>query len=224
MCATQWVAVRFSPVSGAISGCEIKPYLLELSRVVGQSSNERNYHAFYQAQHGVGSDAALAQRLGLSDADRKLLAPGWNSYTQTCTSVDGIDDGAEWRATRAHLDHLGLGERSDELTNLLLAILALGNVTFSPPAAPGDGPCTCAEAEAAARLLGVPPEQLAIVLVHRLVHSGRGSMYQVCGAAPPLYTTPCTLYILTHTHPGHTTTPRERESATCAASVYTRWS
>ena len=48
----KWVEVHFSARSGAITACVVRPYLLELSRVVAQAEHERNYHIFYQLQAG----------------------------------------------------------------------------------------------------------------------------------------------------------------------------
>jgi myosin heavy subunit len=45
----RWTEINFSP-KGQIIGASIENYLLEKSRVVHQSSGERNYHIFYQVR------------------------------------------------------------------------------------------------------------------------------------------------------------------------------
>ena len=43
-------------------GASIKNYLLEKSRVVGQTTNERNFHVFYQFTKAVAAGHGLARR------------------------------------------------------------------------------------------------------------------------------------------------------------------
>ena len=178
----KWVEVHFSPSTGTIAACRIKPYLLEVSRVVQQADFERNYHIFYQLQLGLAADESRQQRLGLGDDDKVLLSSGWNVYTSTTTRVEGIDDASEWQATLANLASLGFDDaQCDAISTALLSILALGHATFEPKAqgASFAEGCTCHNADAAAHLLGVSADALAHSLTYRLVHSGRGSMYQV---------------------------------------------
>lgn len=45
-------------LSGKVIGAMIKTYLLEKTRLVHQSANERNYHIFYYLSEGMPSHAA----------------------------------------------------------------------------------------------------------------------------------------------------------------------
>ncbi|CAG9573728.1 unnamed protein product [Danaus chrysippus] len=105
-----------------ISGASMRTYLLEKSRVVYQSSGERNYHIFYQlcaAKH-------LLPELKLDHQDSfHYLNQGGSP------EIDGVNDLKAFHETRNALTTLGVTESEQQnMFTVLAAILHLGNIHF----------------------------------------------------------------------------------------------
>ncbi|EAW12465.1 type V myosin [Aspergillus clavatus NRRL 1] len=108
-----------------IVGAKIRTYLLERSRLVFQPLKERNYHIFYQLVTGATDQEK--QDLGLASIeDFDYLNQGGTP------TIDGVDDKAEFNATRKSLSTIGVLERTQaEIFRILAALLHLGNVKIT---------------------------------------------------------------------------------------------
>ncbi|EXJ86481.1 hypothetical protein A1O3_03432 [Capronia epimyces CBS 606.96] len=108
-----------------IIGAKIRTYLLERSRLVFQPLKERNYHIFYQLVAGATDEER--QELGLLPVeDFDFLNQGNEP------SIDGVDDAAEFAATRKSLSTINVSDSTQkEIFRILAALLHIGNIKIT---------------------------------------------------------------------------------------------
>ena len=109
----------------SIIGARIRTYLLERSRLVFQPLKERNYHIFYQLLAGATEEEREA--LGLLPVEEfEYLSQGGDPV------IEGVDDQADFLATRKSLSTIGVEETVQQnIFRVLAALLHLGNVKIS---------------------------------------------------------------------------------------------
>lgn len=109
--------------SGAIIGAKITQYLLEKSRIVTQSRDERNYHIFYELLSGLNeTDRA---KYGLLQADKYFYL---NQGGSDCSPNGSCK---EWSSLQGAMQVLGFSEVEREgIIRVLSSVLHLGNVYF----------------------------------------------------------------------------------------------
>ena len=138
-----------------IIGAKIRTYLLERSRLVFQPLKERNYHIFYQLV--AGASDADREALGLLPAnDFEYLNQG------NAPQIQGVDDAAEFKATRDSLAKVGVpNEKQDEIFKVLAALLHIGNIKIA--ATRNDSSLAPSEPslERACRILGLDPVEFS---------------------------------------------------------------
>ncbi|KAJ5610077.1 hypothetical protein N7510_006796 [Penicillium lagena] len=120
----KYIEIMFDERTNII-GAKIRTYLLERSRLVFQPLKERNYHIFYQLVAGATEEEK--QELGLLSVEEfEYLNQGGAPI------IDGVDDKAEFDATRKSLSTIGVpGDAQTEIFRVLAALLHLGNVKIS---------------------------------------------------------------------------------------------
>lgn len=117
----KYIEIMFDSHTNII-GAKIRTYLLERSRLVFQPLKERNYHIFYQMVAGLPDKEK--QELGILPVDQFEYLNQGNTPT-----IDGVDDKAEFHATRQSLKTMGVNdEQQSQIFRLLAGLLHLGNV------------------------------------------------------------------------------------------------
>ncbi|CAI6333349.1 unnamed protein product [Periconia digitata] len=150
----KYIEIMFNKETDII-GAKIRTYLLERSRLVFQPLKERNYHIFYQLIKGATE--AEAQEFQLKSVeDFSYLNQG------SSPTIDGVDDKAEFDATRKSLTTIGVpADTQHQIFKLLAALLHIGDVkitaTRTDSALAPDEPALVK----ACGLLGIDPNNFA---------------------------------------------------------------
>ncbi|TPX17959.1 uncharacterized protein E0L32_011960 [Thyridium curvatum] len=119
----KYLQIHFNSVGEPV-GADITNYLLEKTRVVGQITNERNFHIFYQFTKGASEN--YRQMFGVQKPETYLY-----TSRSKCFNVDGIDDVADLKETLEAMRIIGLSQaEQDSIFRMLAAILWTGNLVF----------------------------------------------------------------------------------------------
>ncbi|KAK5663556.1 hypothetical protein OQA88_3987 [Cercophora sp. LCS_1] len=153
-------------------GADITNYLLEKSRVVGQITNERNFHIFYQFTKGASQH--YRNTFGVQTPETYLY-----TSKSKCFDVDGIDDLAEYADTLGAMKIIGLSQaEQDNIFRMLAAVLWTGNLVFREG---DDGYATVSDQSVVdflAYLLEVDPSQLVHAITIRILTPRNGEVIE----------------------------------------------
>ena len=109
---------------GVIEGAQIEQYLLEKSRIVHQSPDERNYHIFYCMLAGLSNEHK--SKLDLKDASHYKYLVGGGSVV-----CEGRDDAAEFADIRSAMKVLMMSDQEIwDILKILAALLHMGNIKY----------------------------------------------------------------------------------------------
>lgn len=172
----KYLEIQFN-AQGEPVGANINNYLLEKSRVVGQITNERNFHIFYQFTKAASQ--SYRETFGLQQPQSYLY-----TSRSKCYDVQGIDDHTDFNDTLNSMRVIGLTQpEQDDIFRMLAAILWLGNCTFAED---DQGNAVIQDqsiVDFVAYLLEVQPAHVNKALTIRIMETSRGgrrgSVYEV---------------------------------------------
>ncbi|KAL8988606.1 MAG: hypothetical protein Q9177_002349, partial [Variospora cf. flavescens] len=149
----KYLELQFN-AQGEPVGANITNYLLEKSRVVGQITNERNFHIFYQFAKAASQNHR------------------------------GIDDASDFKDTLNAMKIIGLSQaEQDDIFRMLASILWIGNIAFREDDNGNASITDQSVVEFVAYLLEVEAAHVNKALTLRIVETARGgrrgSVYEV---------------------------------------------
>jgi myosin I len=167
----KYLQIYFNSVGEPV-GADITNYLLEKSRVVGQITNERNFHIFYQFTKGASSQ--YRESYGVQKPETYLY-----TSKSKCLDVDGIDDISDFQETLDAMKIIGLSQsEQDEIFRMLSAVLWIGNVQFREDQSGYAEVTDKSVVDFVAYLLEVSPEQLIHAITIRILTPRNGEVIE----------------------------------------------
>ncbi|CAI2728563.1 unnamed protein product [Schistosoma spindalis] len=149
-----------------IIGAKITNFLLEKSRIVGQSEKERNYHVFYELLSSLDNESKAKHHLKNVEDYQYLMKDSRRAFS-THSDPDGLSMLLEsWQTLGLPQDEMDLCLR------VVSAVLHLGNITFKSDNDKDNSFITNPfVAEIAASELGVDVTELAKVITMKLTET-----------------------------------------------------
>ncbi|EJD76471.1 myosin-VI [Loa loa] len=191
---------------GIIVGGSVSHYLLERSRLCGQSACERNYHIFYQLIAGADDQMANKLKLNklenfnylnkgcmqffLNEESSSKVVPGRKNYDLDDMRDDLIDDYNDFRKLLDAFSHINISaDIRDVVFEIVAAVLHLGNIEFLDETVGFKSGCSLREESEmylinTAELLGIEVADLRKHLVTRLMQPTRGGTKGTLYAVP----------------------------------------
>jgi myosin protein heavy chain len=166
----KFIRIEFSR-SGQIAGAFIDWYLLEKSRVVRLSSQERNYHIFYQLL--AGADKTMRKDYLIENMEVEDF-----EYTRRGNdTISGVSDSDEWNALLEAFAVMSISEKDQHsILSTIAAVLHLGNISVVKESLRADQAALHPDAEDAVKrachLLGIDAAAFAKALLHPRVKAG----------------------------------------------------
>ncbi|KAL6673272.1 class II myosin [Candidozyma auris] len=163
----KFIKISFDP-KGLISGATIDYYLLEKSRVSHQSSDERNYHAFYQLLRGE-TPQNLKSKYHLEPSIKK-----YNYISSSVATIPNVDDAREFTTLIEAFTVMGFEKTEiDSIFMTLAIILHLGNVGFTSWKSEQTSFDKDSNIDVIAKMLGIDSQELSTNLLRPRVKAGR---------------------------------------------------
>ncbi|EPS37839.1 hypothetical protein H072_8478 [Dactylellina haptotyla CBS 200.50] len=162
----KFIRIEFTG-KGQIAGAYIDWYLLEKSRVVKQSSGERNYHIFYQLLRGLTRDLR----------DQLLLTGEVDDYGYTkCANkhIAGVNDKEEFEVLLRAFQVMGFS-KDEQLAYFrnIAAILHLGNLSVAGGYSDSARLPDKRQVELICDVLGIPVDAFSKGLINPRVKAGK---------------------------------------------------
>ena len=167
----KYLQIHFNQ-QGEPVGADITNYLLEKTRVVGQITNERNFHIFYQFTKGASKQ--YQELFGIQKPETYLY-----TSRSKCFDVDGIDDLAEYQDTLNAMKTIGLSQaEQDEIFRMLATVLWIGNIQFKEDDSGYAEVADKSVVDFVAYLMEVTPEQLVKGITIRILTPRNGEVIE----------------------------------------------